>query len=108
MTFSEGLTIAIGVFAISGAFYRAFSVVAELRQSNRETFLQLQAKIDLLQQKFEGVRDTHELTVNGLNERISHSVNRIKGEVQSLDAKLDDIESYLEKETSYHKRQRGG
>lgn len=54
--------------------------------------------------RLEHLVDSHALTFNGLRERNEHSISRLKGEIEDLSDRQEDVENFLQKNTAFEKR----
>lgn len=101
------VTIAILTFIafsipIVGALWRLFSVREKLAFDIKESAF----KLELLEQKIAALTEQQLLALNGIKELVGHIRTRTRVEEEKLDARLGDVESWMEKNTDFVKRQR--
>lgn len=95
-----GICLSFGLPIIT-ALWRAFSAIATMRESTNDRIQENAYQINLLVQRYEAIDDQRTLAINGLRELIEHRSERLRNEIQILQTKNQDMESWLAKNTEY-------
>lgn len=88
---------------IIGALWKIFNVRSELQAE----ILANRHRVELLEQNVEHLIDQQTLALNNLKEMAQHTRSRSQHAEQLLDARLSDLEGFVEKTTAFTKRSRG-
>lgn len=88
-------------FTFGTALWKAFSAIATMRESMNDRIQDNAYQISLLNQRREAIDDQRTLAINGLRELIEHRSDRLRSEIQVLQTKSQDMESWLAKNTEY-------
>ena len=102
---SAAITLEILLFIafsipIMGALWRLFLI----RERLQADILENRHRLELLEQSIESLIDQQHLFLNGVKEQIQHVRDRSKHAEDGLDVRLHDLESYIEKNTSFSRR----
>jgi hypothetical protein len=87
---------------IVGALWKLFAV----REQLQTQILSNGHRLAMLEQKIDHLIDQQELFLNGLKESVQHVRNRSLHAEQKLNYRLEDLEGYIEKTTSFTKNRR--
>lgn len=89
-----GMAVAIVscLLACGGALWRLASAITTTN-----------SQVELNKLKIESLKDLCELGLNGLKERLDHAKNRQQTSIEDLDRRLDRVEAYLNKSTTFEK-----
>lgn len=87
---------------IIGALWKLFTI-RELLQTE---ILGNRHRIELLEQKIEHLIDQQSLALNGMKELIQHVRDRSLHAEGNLNFRLEDLEGFMEKSTTFTKRRR--
>lgn len=82
---------------IVGALWKIFTVREKLAFDIQRNV----HRLDLVEQRMEGLLDQHTLAFNGVKEIAEHTRSRSQGEEEKLKKRVTDIERYLEKYTEF-------
>jgi len=103
----NGLTVTVAIFglitstiAILTALLKIVNHLNALKTDLKET----NWRIKTLEALVESKHDSLELTINGVRERQEHVAARIQVYVEKNAGVIEDIESYLQKNTPYERR----
>lgn len=97
------LGFSASVIPIIGALWKLFAMRAELQSGITAN----QHRLAMLEQNVGHLVEQQELFLNGLKETVGHVRARTQAVEKDLDARLCDLEGYVEKTTSFTRRQRG-
>lgn len=93
----EAIVFAITLISFCGSVlynvWRISASVSTMRHSLEKQDLRLEHLVD-----------SHTLTFNGLRERNEHSISRLRGELEELSDRQEDVENFLQKNTAFEKR----
>lgn len=88
---------------IIAALWRLFGI----REQLQANILANRHQIELLKKDAEHLIDQQELALNGIKEQIKHVRDRSLHFEEGLDARLADLEQFIEKSTSFERRKKG-
>lgn len=101
-TLAVMLGLLTGLIGLFTTYSKVQSVVTRLEARD----LEMKDAIRLLEVQTDNERDRIELLVNGLRERSEHVNTRLSQQYKDISGTLNDVESYLQKQTSYERRSR--
>ena len=96
----------LGFIALSvpiiGSLWRVFAI----REKLQTEILVNRHRIELLEQQISHLVNQQTLALNGLTEKVQHVHDRTLHAEGNLNFRLEDVESFMEKSTSFTKRRR--
>ena len=105
---SAAITLEILLFIafsipIMGALWRLFLI----RERLQADILENRHRLELLERGIDSMEDQQQMFLTGLRENLQHVRDRSKHEEEALELRINDIESYLEKNTPFSRRRSG-
>jgi len=93
------------VITILAALWKSFDAIARMRERIGDSIQELNHEIDKLKISEQANREWAELSVRGTVEKIEHFSTRTGGEIENLNKRMDNVEGFLQKTTSFERRQ---
>lgn len=87
------------------ALWRAFDSIARMREKVGDSIQDLAHEIEKLRINEQSDREWAELSIRGTIEKLEHFSTRTKGEIKDLDTRMDNVEGFLQKTTTFERRQ---
>lgn len=107
MDSAQALTAVFGAIAFSipifGALWKIFTVREQLQVSITAN----SHRLEMMERDIGHLADQQALALNGIKELVQHVRSRSQHSEEALDRRLDDVEKYLAKSTSFEPRNQG-
>lgn len=97
--------VAVGL-PLATTLWKAFHAIAELKEKVGDTAQDSSYQLQILRAEIEHLRDAQALAMNGLRELIEHRSSRLTNAAQQTSDRLEEVEGWLAKNTTYERRRR--